>query len=84
MGRFKAVIEVWLKKGLVDAEGQTVKEALNDLGYKVTSARVGKIYHIVLEAQSKLEAEKIVDEICRRLLANPVKDNYSFKVEEEQ
>ncbi|MCD6094982.1 MAG: phosphoribosylformylglycinamidine synthase subunit PurS [Thermoprotei archaeon] len=82
MPHFIALVEVWLKKGLVDAEGKSVKEALNDMGYPIIDARVGKVYRIELEANSKEEAEKLIDEICRRLLANPVKDIYRFSVHE--
>ncbi len=81
MVRFVAWVEVWLKEGLVDAEGQAVMEALRDLGYQVTSARVGKVYRILLEAEDEGDAKRMVEEMCRRLLANPVKDNYVFRVE---
>ncbi|MCS7385453.1 MAG: phosphoribosylformylglycinamidine synthase subunit PurS [archaeon GB-1867-005] len=81
MVRFVAWVEVWLKEGLVDAEGQAVMEALRDLGYQVTSTRVGKVYRILLEAEDEGDAKRMVEEMCRRLLANPVKDNYVFRVE---
>ena len=82
MPSFLARIEVWLKKGLVDAEGNTVKEALKDLGYRVLEARVGKVYELVVEAENREHAAKLVDEMCRRLLANPVKDHYVFELED--
>ncbi len=82
MPRFVALVEVWLKEGLVDAEGKSVKEALNDMGYSVINVRVGKVYRIEIEAESKERAEYLIDEICRRLLANPVKDRYKFSVHE--
>lgn len=81
MPTYQALIEVWLKEGIVDAEGRSVTEALKDIGYPVKSTRVGKTYRIILEASSAQEAEKLVEEMCRRLLVNPVKDRYSFKVE---
>ncbi len=81
MPSFKVRVEVWLKEGLVDAEGRTVEEALNDLGYRVSSSRVGKVYEFVIEAGDEGEARRMVDEICTRLLANPVKDRYVYEVE---
>ncbi|MCD6313133.1 MAG: phosphoribosylformylglycinamidine synthase subunit PurS [Thaumarchaeota archaeon] len=81
MPTYEALIEVWLKEGIVDAEGRSVTEALKDIGYSVKDTRVGKIYRITLEADSAEEAEKLVEEMCRRLLVNPVKDRYSFRVE---
>lgn len=81
--RFIARISVWLKDELTDAEGETIQRALNDLGYSIVKVRVGKNYLIELLADSKDEAIREVDEICRKLLANPeVKDNYTFTIEE--
>ena len=79
---YQAKIEVRLKPGHSDPEGETVAEALKDLKYPVKTVRVSKVYRIMLEADSKEEAEKQVEEICRRLLANPTKDDYSFTIEE--
>lgn len=80
MGGFNFRVEVWLKDGLVDAEGKTVEEALRDLGYNVVNVRVGKIYSFKINANSIDEAKAIVDEICQRILANPVKDKYFVSV----
>ena len=44
------------------------------------AARVGKVYQLIIEAVDKKAAEKTIDELCRRLLANPVKDRYYFEV----
>lgn len=80
MGKFNFRVEVWLKDGLVDAEGKTVEEALKDLGYNVMGVRVGKIYSFTVYANSIDEAKNIVNEICQRLLANPVKDKFFVSV----
>lgn len=81
MPAFVVRVEVWLKEGLVDAEGRTVREALNDLGYRVLDARVGKVYELTVEAGDRGEAERLAEEMCRRLLANPVRDRYAIRVE---
>ncbi|MEM1538387.1 MAG: phosphoribosylformylglycinamidine synthase subunit PurS [Candidatus Nezhaarchaeales archaeon] len=79
---FKASIVVKLKPELTDGEGEATYGSLRDLGYNVRSVRVGKLYEVVLEANDEEEAVKLVDSMCRRLLANPeVKDDYSFRVE---
>lgn len=78
--RFKVKVEVRLKPGFLDPEGETVKHTLNDLGYSVEAVRVGKVYEIVLKANLPEEAGRIADEMCRRLLANPVKDVYMVEV----
>jgi len=78
--RFKAKIEVGLKTGHSDPEGDTTARALRELNYPVKGASVSKVYSVVLEANSKTEAETMVDEMCRRLLANPTKDDYKFEL----
>jgi phosphoribosylformylglycinamidine synthase len=80
--KFRAKVEVTLKPGYSDPEGETTKQSLSELNYSVHSVDVSKVYELVLEAKSLAEAERQVDEMCKRLLANPVKDNYRFEIEE--
>ena len=79
---YQAKVEVRLKPGHSDPEGETVTEALKDLKYPVETVRVSKVYRLTFKANSKEEAERQVEEMCRRLLANPTKDDYSFVIEE--
>ncbi|MFP3985289.1 MAG: phosphoribosylformylglycinamidine synthase subunit PurS [Candidatus Bathyarchaeia archaeon] len=79
---FKAKVEVSLKPGHSDPEGETTARSLKELNYPVKNVEVSKMYTIFLEAGSKTEAEAKVDEMCKKLLANPTKDNYTFQVEE--
>jgi phosphoribosylformylglycinamidine synthase len=78
--RFKAKIEVILKPGHSDPEGDTTTRALRELNYPVKSVSASKAYTVFLEADSTASAERIVDEMCRRLLANPTKDDYKFEI----
>jgi phosphoribosylformylglycinamidine synthase len=80
--RFRLKIEVSLKPGHSDPEGETTAKLLRELGYKVERVSVSKAYTIFLEANSRDEALAKADEMCRRLLANPTKDNYTVIVEE--
>jgi len=80
--RYRAKIEVGLKPGHSDPEGEMTGQSLRELKYSVKSVSVSKVYEVYFEASSKEEAEKQVDEMCRRLLANPTKDNYRFEIEE--
>lgn len=77
-------IEVSLKPGHSDPEGETTARLLKELGYKVEAVNVSKVYNVILEAESKKEAEIKAYEMCRRLLANPTKDNYEIVIEEEK
>jgi len=81
--KYRARVEVGLNPGHSDPEGETTKQSLAELNYPVLSVGVKKVYEIILEARSRNEAKKTAEEMCKRLLANPVKDSYSLDVEEE-
>jgi len=79
---YQVKVEVSLKPGHSDPEGETIAKSLQELKYEVEEVKVGKVYRFTLSAGSLKEAKKQVDEICKRLLANPVKDDYNFVIEE--
>ena len=80
--RFFAKVYVSLKKGYSDPEGETAANALRGLGYSVDEVRSSKAYEITFLAEDKVTAEAVMEEMCRRLLTNPTKDNYSFEISE--
>jgi phosphoribosylformylglycinamidine synthase len=82
--RYRLRIEVSLKPGHSDPEGETTARLLKELGYRVEAVNVGKFYSVILEAESSKEAGNKAEEMCKRLLANPTKDNYDIVVEEEK
>jgi phosphoribosylformylglycinamidine synthase PurS subunit len=82
--KYRLRIEVSLKLGHSDPEGETTARLLKELGYRVEAANVSKVYSVVLEASSKKEANVKAEEMCKRLLANPTKDNYAIVIEEEK
>jgi phosphoribosylformylglycinamidine synthase len=77
-------IEVSLKPGHSDPEGETTARLLKELGYRVEAANVSKVYNIVLQASSRKEANVKAEEMCKKLLANPIKDNYQIVIDEEK
>lgn len=80
--KYRLKIEVSLKPGHSDPEGETTANLLKELGYKVKAVGVGKVYSVILEAPSRKEAQAEAVEMCKRLLANPTKDDYAVSVEE--
>jgi phosphoribosylformylglycinamidine synthase PurS subunit len=82
--KYRAKIEVSLKPGHSDPEGETVAQLLKELGYAVNAVNVSKVYTILLEAETPREARAKAEEMCKRLLANPTKDNYTITVEEQK
>ena len=82
--KYCAKVEVALKPGHSDPEGETVTRLLKELGYKVDSANVSKVYSILVEAETSKDARVKAEEMSRRLLANPTKDSYTISVEEQR
>ncbi len=77
-----AKIYVTLKPGVLDAQGDTVRSALETLGFQgLTDVRVGKFMVLTLNSLTKERAAAQVDEMCKRLLANPVIEDYRFEIE---
>ena len=82
--KYSLKIEVALKPGHSDPEGETISRLLKELGYTISSANVSKVYSIILEASAVREARSKAEDISKRLLANPTKDNYTIAVEEQR
>jgi phosphoribosylformylglycinamidine synthase subunit PurS len=80
--RFEAQVEVTHLPGVLDPQGATVERALPALGYEnVSDVRIGKSIRLVVEADGEAAARAQVDEMCRRILANPVIEAYSIKLQ---
>jgi phosphoribosylformylglycinamidine synthase len=82
--RYRLRIEVSLKPGHSDPEGETTARLLTELGYDTERVDVGKVYRLTLNARSKKEAQVKAEEMCKRLLANPTKDDYDIMIEEQR
>ena len=82
--KYRAKVEVALKPGHSDPEGETISRLLKELGYTVDSVNVSKVYNIILEAKSPREARAKAEDMSKRLLANPTKDNYTITVDEQR
>jgi len=79
----KARVYVTLKSGILDPQGKAVAQSLHHLGYaSVKDVRLGKYIEVELSPMSLETAQQQVAEICRKLLANTVIEDYRFEVEE--
>jgi phosphoribosylformylglycinamidine synthase len=79
MTPYRVAVHIVPRRGILDPQGKAVADALHALGFSsVGDVHVGK--HIVLEldAASQVEAERLVREMCDRLLANPVTEDYEL------
>ncbi len=80
---YLARVYVTLKPTVNDPQGLTILGALHSLGFEdVDSVRAGKYLELHLDAEDGAKAEKQVTEMCRKLLANPVIEDYRFELEE--
>ena len=77
----KAQIIVRLKEGVLDPQGEAVSHALNSMGYNTVDAvRQGKLIELELEDTDPVQAEIKVKEMCEKLLANTVIENYAVEI----
>jgi phosphoribosylformylglycinamidine synthase subunit PurS len=76
---WRARILVMLKPIVNDPQGLSIRGGLRQMGYEsVEAVRAGKFLELTLRAHDRAEAEQLVEEMCRRLLANPVIEDFRF------
>ncbi len=81
--KYQAKIFVTLRPSVLDPAGTAVQSGLTQLGYEgVESVRIGKYIELNLSATDEADAQRQLDEMCDRLLANPVIENYRFETTE--
>jgi phosphoribosylformylglycinamidine synthase PurS subunit len=81
--RFEAQVEVIHRPGILDPAGATVERALPALGWgNVSQVRIGKSIRLVIDAADEAAATAQVDEMCRRILTNPVIEDYDLHLQE--
>ena len=77
----RAKVCITLKPGLLDAQGKTVKSALESLGFKgVADVRIGKYIELELNGTKAAAAKREVERMCKKLLANPVVETYRIEL----
>ena len=81
----RAKIFVRLKAGVLDPQGKAIENSLHSLGYgEVQDVRIGKYLELELDVPSREKAESRIREMCDRLLANPVVEDYRFEIGDEK
>jgi len=77
----KAIVNVFLKEGVLDPQGKAAHHALDSLGFDgVKDVRIGKQIVIELDTDNKKKAESEVREMCETLLANTVIEDYTIEI----
>lgn len=78
---YQSTITITLRPSILDVQGKAVEQSIHMLGMNVvTNVRIGKSIHMTIDASSEDEAKRITEEACRRLLANPVMEDFVFTV----
>ncbi|HEY1031891.1 MAG TPA: phosphoribosylformylglycinamidine synthase subunit PurS [Flavipsychrobacter sp.] len=81
--KYTAHINVMPLKELLDPQGKAVNNSLHNLGLgQVQDVRIGKHITLSIDAASKDEAQKLAEDACKKLLANPVMESFEFTVTE--
>ncbi len=77
----KAIVNVYLKEGVLDPQGKATHHALESMNFKgVQDVRIGKQIVISLDTDNKEEAQNEVKEMCETLLANTVIEDYTIEI----
>ncbi len=80
---FSVRVDVTHRPGILDPQGAQIERSLPALGYRnVNQVSVGKTIRLVIEAEDEAAARTELDEMCRRLLANPVIEAYTVDLSE--
>jgi len=75
----KALVHVTLKKDVLDPQGKAIQKASASLGYEaVKSVRQGKIFEVEFDTVDRKQANAQLTELCEKLLANPVIEDYTI------
>ncbi|MFA6431039.1 MAG: phosphoribosylformylglycinamidine synthase subunit PurS [Candidatus Margulisiibacteriota bacterium] len=79
----KVKVYVTAKKGVLDPQGKIVEQALHSLGYKnLSNVKIGKYIELEIKGSKGQGVDGQVNEMCKKLLANPVIEDYRFEVAE--
>ena len=82
----KAKIYITYKDGILDPQGKTVGGALSSMGLSnINQVSIGKFIEMTFDSKlTKVEAEELTEESCKKLLANPNTEQYSYKILEDE
>ena len=82
---YLAKINVTLRTSILDPQGKAVQHAIASLGMeKVREVRMGKYIEMKISSDDRAEAERLTSEACKKLLANPVMENFTYTLEKLQ
>lgn len=79
---FLSKVTVTLRKSILDPQGKAVEHAVSTLGLRgVRDVRIGKHIEFRIEGNSETEARQVAEDVCKKLLANPVMEDYHIEIQ---
>jgi len=78
----KATVLIRPKEGILDPQGDAVRQSLQKLGFDVHAARVGRVVDLDVEADDAVGARAEIQRMCEELLANPLIESFEIRLEE--
>jgi phosphoribosylformylglycinamidine synthase len=82
---YVARVRITLRKSILDPQGKAVAHAVASLGIgHITDVRMGKYIEMMVDGTSEADARTATEEVCRKLLANPVMEDYHYEIEKVQ
>ena len=80
MAKFRIAVHITPRKGLLDPQGNAVRDALRTLGFDgVKDVHVGRYIIVETDSYDAVSAEETVTDMCRKLLANPILEDYAVE-----
>ena len=81
MNKFKATINITLRKNILDVQGKTVQHALHSIDFPmIDNVRIGKLVELDIEAESEEKARELLTDACNKLIANPIIEDYEITI----
>jgi len=83
MNKYHAIIDITLRKSILDVQGKAVEQALNSIDFQmISNVRIGKHVELFVEAESPEKANDLVDDASKKLIANPIIEDYIITINE--
>lgn len=81
---YLAKIKITLRNGILDVQGKAVENALHSIEFPmISNVRIGKFVELEIEANDQPEALQLVDSACKKLIANPIIEDYEIELFEK-
>lgn len=75
-------VRITLRKSILDPQGKAVEHAVASLGIsRIKDVRMGKYIELMVDGASEADARQTTEEVCKKLLANPVMEDYHYEIE---